>query len=175
MFLHPGKKLLFMGGEFGVWREWDHDASLEWDLLQYPAHTGIQRCVADLNVLYRQERALYEVDFEPSGFEWVDCNDHQSSVISLLRRARDPHDFLAGVLNWTPVVRAQYRVGVPESGFYREVLNTDSALYGGSNAGNQGGVHTEPIPAHGHAQSLRLTLPPLSALVFKREPGQLTG
>jgi 1,4-alpha-glucan branching enzyme len=175
MFVHPGKKLLFMGSEFGVWREWDSAGSLDWDLLQFPMHAGIQRFVTDLHGLYRRERALHEIDFEPAGFEWIDCNDHTSSIISLIRRARDPRDFVVASFNWTPVPRHDYRIGVPEAGFYRELLNTDAALYGGANVGNQGGLHTEPIAAHGHAQSLRLTLPPLAGLVFKREHEQLRG
>ena len=175
MFVHPGKKLLFMGSEFGVWREWESAGSLEWDLLQFPMHAGIQRFVTDLHRLYRSEQSLHQVDFEPAGFEWIDCNDHTSSVISLIRRARDPRDFVAAAFNWTPVPRHDYRIGVPEAGFYRELLNTDAALYGGGNVGNQGGLQTDPVPSHGHAQSLRLTLPPLAGLVFKREHGQLTG
>ncbi|MEO7190140.1 MAG: 1,4-alpha-glucan branching protein GlgB [Vicinamibacterales bacterium] len=173
MFVHPGKKLLFMGSEFGVWREWDQAESLEWDLLQYPLHAGLQRFVSDLHRIYREQPSLYEVDFEPAGFAWIDCNDHEASVISLLRRARDPDDAIVSVINWTPVVRYDYRVGVPEQGFYRELLNTDAAIYGGSNVGNQGGVQTEAVPAHGHAQSLRLTLPPLAGLLFKRTQNQI--
>jgi 1,4-alpha-glucan branching enzyme len=167
MYAHPGKKLLFMGGEFGVWREWDHADSLDWDLLAQPLHGGLQRFVRDLNELYTRERALHEVDFEPAGFEWIDCNDHESSVISLIRRAKDPRDFVVVVLNFTPVVREGYRIGVPEPGFYRELINSDAIWYAGGNVGNQGGVYTEPVAAHGHAQSLRLMLPPLGALILK--------
>ena len=121
----------------------------------------------DLNDLYRRETALYEVDFDPAGFEWIDCNDHESSVISFIRRAHDPREFLVVVLNFTPVVREEYRIGVPEPGFYRELLNSDAIWYAGGNVGNEGGVYTEPVTAHGHAQSLRLTLPPLAALILK--------
>src|SRR5690606_31079275 len=167
MYAHPGKKLLFMGGEFGVWSEWDHADSLDWDLLAQPLHGGLQRFVRDLNELYTRERALHEVDFEPAGFEWIDCNDHESSVISLIRRAKDPRDFVVVVLNFTPVVREGYRIGVPEPGFYRELINSDAIWYAGGNVGNQGGVYTEPVAAHGHAQSLRLMLPPLGALILK--------
>jgi 1,4-alpha-glucan branching enzyme len=168
MFVHPGKKLLFMGNELGEWREWQHDDSLDWDLTRLPLHGGLQRFVRDLNHLYTREASLYEVDFDAAGFAWLDCNDHEASVISLLRRARDSRDFVVVVLNFTPVVRGEYRVGVPEPGFYRELLNSDAELYGGSNVGNAGGVLSEPIASHGHAQSLRLTLPPLAGLVFKR-------
>jgi 1,4-alpha-glucan branching enzyme len=167
MFTHPGKKLLFMGCEMGAWREWDHNDSLEWDLLKQPVHAGIKQFVTDVNHLYRASPALYEVDFEPSGFSWIDCNDFESSIISFIRRAKDTSDFLVVVLSWTPVVRAEYRVGVPVAGFYQEVLNSDSALYGGSNVGNAGGVPSEAVEAHGHAQSLSLTIPPLGALVFR--------
>jgi 1,4-alpha-glucan branching enzyme len=167
MYAHPGKKLLFMGCELGEWREWNHEDSLDWDLLQMPLHGGLQRFVRDLNHFYASEPALHQIDFEPAGFSWIDCNDYESSVISLIRRARDPRDFVAVVLNFTPVPRTDYRIGVPESGFYRERLNSDAEYYAGSNLGNEGGVHTEPIPAHGHMQSLRLTLPPLAGLILK--------
>jgi 1,4-alpha-glucan branching enzyme len=167
MTAHPGKTLLFMGDEIGEWREWNHDGSLDWSALADPLHAGLQRCVADLNRLYQAEPALYEVDFEPVGFEWIDCNDHEASVVSFLRRARDPGDFVVAVLNWTPVVRPDYRVGVPEPGFYRELVNSDAAIYGGGNVGNAGGVQTEPVAAHGHAQSIVLTLPPLAGLLLR--------
>ena len=168
MFVHPGKKLLFMGSEFGQWREWNHDESLDWHLTSEPIHGGLQRFVGDLNHLYATEHAMHEVDFESSGFEWIDCNDHESSVISLIRRAHDPNDWIVAVLNWTPVVRQGYRIGVPEAGFYPELLNSDAWPYGGSNVGNGGGVGSEPVAAHGHQQSLLLTLPPLSALILKK-------
>jgi 1,4-alpha-glucan branching enzyme len=164
---HPGKKLLFMGCEFGVWREWNHADSLEWELLSKEPHAGLHRFVTDLNALYRRERSLYEVDFDYRGFSWIDCNDYESSVISFMRHARDPDDSVVVVLNWTPVVRRDYRVGVPAPGYYAEILNSDSAIYGGSNVGNAGGQATEAIEAHGNAQSLALALPPLAALVFK--------
>jgi 1,4-alpha-glucan branching enzyme len=169
MYAHPGKKLLFMGNEIGEWREWRHDDSLDWDLLKMPLHAGLQRFVGDVNQLYAAQPALFQIDFEPAGFAWIDCNDYESSVISLIRRARDPHDFVVVVLNFTPIVRQDYRVGVPEAGFYKELLNSDAEWYGGGNVGNEGGRHTEPVPAHGHAQSLRLTLPPLAGLIFKIE------
>jgi 1,4-alpha-glucan branching enzyme len=168
MYVHPGKKLLFMGAELGQWSEWSHDASVEWHLLDEPLHAGLQRFVQDLNHLYRAEPALYECDFVPEGFEWIDCNDHESSVISLIRRAADPGDWLVVVVNWTPVVRESYRVGVPEDGFYAERLNSDAWMYGGGNVGNAGGVQSEPIPAHGRSHSITLTLPPLAAVILKR-------
>jgi 1,4-alpha-glucan branching enzyme len=169
MFSHPGKKLMFMGGEIGQWREWDHDGSIDWNLLEYPLHEGLRRLVRDLNALYRAEPSLHEVDFEPAGFQWIDCNDTDASVVSLVRRAREPRDFTMTVLNFTPVVRHQYRVGVPEAGRYVEVLNTDAEVYGGSNVGNMGGVATEAVAAHGHDQSLSLVLPPLACVIFKPE------
>ncbi len=162
---HPGKKLIFMGSEFGQWREWNADTSLDWHLLEQENHGGLQRFVKDLNTLYLREPALYEKDFDRSGFEWIDFHDHEQSVFSFLRRA-DDGSFLVFVCNFTPVTRHHYTVGVPESGDYREVLNSDAALYGGSNAGNLGGVSANPEPSHGRPFSLTVTLPPLSTLVF---------
>jgi 1,4-alpha-glucan branching enzyme len=170
MYLHPGKKLLFMGSEIGQWREWNHDSSIDWHLLDGPLHAGLQRFVADLNRLYRAEPSLHELDFEPRGFEWIDCNDNESSVVSLIRRGRDAGEWIVAVLNWTPVVRRGYRIGVPAAGFYRELLNSDAAVYGGSNVGNSGGLATDATAAHGHHFSLNLTLPPLGGLVLKLEP-----
>jgi 1,4-alpha-glucan branching enzyme len=167
MFAHPGKKLLFMGNEFGQWREWNHDDSLDWSVTSQPLHGGLQRFVQDVNHLYRREPALYEVDFAQAGFEWIDCNDHEGSVISLIRRAADPDDWLMAVFNWTPIVREGYRVGVPVAGHYAELLNSDAAIYGGGNIGNEGGVDTTDVPAHGRPHSVMLTLPPLGALYFK--------
>ncbi len=167
LYGHPGKKLLFMGGEFGQRAEWNHEASLEWPLLEFESHQRLQRLVADLNRLYAAEPSLHEVDFDWRGFEWVDCNDADSSVLSFLRRAKNPQDFLVVVANFTPMVRENYRVGVPEAGFYHEVLNTDAAAYGGSNVGNLGGVAAEPVPWLGHSYSLNLHLPPLGAVFLK--------
>ena len=169
MYAHPGKKLLFMGGEFGQWHEWNHDASLDWHLLDHPLHAGLQHFVEDLNAIYAREPALHEVDFESPGFEWIDCNDHESSVISLMRRGRQAGEPVVVVLNWTPLVRQSYRVGVPDPGYYRELLNSDASTYGGSNVGNEGGRASEPVPAHGHQQSLVLTIPPLGVLFLKRD------
>ena len=170
MYGHPGKKLLFMGGEFGQTREWNHDASLDWDLLEMgPYHRGLRQLVRDLNGLYRSQPALHQVDFEPEGFRWIDCNDWEGSVISFLRLARNPGDFLVFVYNFTPVVRRGYRIGVPRGGFYREALNTDRGEYGGTNVGNGEGVLAEAVPHHGLPCSLLLTLPPLGALVLQPE------
>jgi 1,4-alpha-glucan branching enzyme len=168
MYGHPGKKLLFMGSEFGQWREWNHDRSLDWHLLQDPPHAAIRRFVQDLNWHYHAEPALHECDFTPDGFRWIDCNDNENSVVSIVRYARNRGEFLVMIFNFTPVPRAQYRIGVPEPGHYAEILNSDSELYGGSNVGNGGGVTTEAVPAHGFDQSLRLTVPPLGCLYLKR-------
>jgi 1,4-alpha-glucan branching enzyme len=168
MFGHPGKKLMFMGSEFGQWREWDHDSSLDWHLLDEPLHRGLQTWVRDLNRTYEREPSLHEVDFEGQGFSWIDCQDNENSVISLIRRARNPQDFTVMVVNFTPVPRPGYRVGVPEAGWYREILNSDAWLYGGSNMGNGGGIHTEPAVAHGFEQSLTLIVPPLGFVLLKK-------
>ncbi len=167
MYVHPGKKLMFMGSEFGQWHEWSHERSLDWHLLAGPVHSGLQRFVTDLNHRYLAEPSLYEVDFAEPGFEWIDCNDHEASVISLIRRAHDPEDWVVAVLNWTPILRHDYRIGVPEAGFYEEMLNSDAEVYGGSNVGNEGGRQTEEVPRHGHQQSLVLTLPPMGTLILK--------
>ena len=169
MWGHPGKKLLFMGGEFGQRREWTHESSLEWHVLQYSEHEGLRRWVADLNRLYRSEPALYQNDFEQSGFEWVDCNDSQQSVLSFLRRPRDGSAPVLVVCNFTPVPRLNYIVGVPGGGYWRELANSDAALYGGSGMGNLGGVVVAPVAAHGRFHSLAITLPPLAVLMFKAE------
>jgi 1,4-alpha-glucan branching enzyme len=167
MFGHPGKKLLFMGDEFGQWSEWNHDASLDWHLLNEPLHEGLKRWVRDLNTLYRGEPLLYETDFDPAGFEWVDCKDFQRSIISFLRRSRNGEDQLLFVCNFTPVVRQNYRVGAPSEGFWKEILNSDAPLYGGSGQGNFGGLSTVPLPIHGRPFSLNMTLPPLGIVVFR--------
>jgi 1,4-alpha-glucan branching enzyme len=163
----PGKKLLFMGGEIAQWSEWYHEVSLDWHLLQQPAHRGMQRWVEDLNRLYRQETALYEQDFSPVGFEWIDCNDVDHSVISFLRKGLNPDELILVVANFTPVVQINYRVGVPSSGFWKEVLNSDAADYWGSGQGNLGGVEAAPLAFHGRFNSLNLTLPPLGLVFFK--------
>ncbi len=170
MYAQPGKKLLFMGGEFGQRDEWTHDRSLDWHLLQYAPHQGLQRCVMDLNQLYRDEPALYELDSHPAGFDWVDCHDADSSVLSFLRKAADPaHGALLVICNFTPVPRHNYLVGVPYPGFWREILNSDAAIYGGSGIGNLGGRQADSVSAHGRPYSLSLTLPPLAALFLRHE------
>jgi len=167
LYAHPGKKLLFMGSELGQRGEFWEGGSVEWSLENSPPHRGIQRLVEDLNRLHLRERSLHEVDFEWSGFEWLDPNDAPTSVLSFLRRARNGDDFIVAVCNFTPVIREDYRVGVPRSGFYREILNTDSKHYEGSDAGNAGGVQAEPIPWHDRPYSIKLRLPPLAAVYFK--------
>ena len=168
MFTHPGKKLLFMGCEFGQWREWNDEAGLDWFLLEEPRHAGLHRLVRDLNRLYAAEPALFERDFEPAGFRWIDCTDHENSVVAYLRFGLDPQAAIAVVVNWTPVVREGYRVGLPEPGRWRELLNTDASEYGGSGVTLGGGVDSEPIPTHGLAHSAALRLPPLGTVVLKR-------
>jgi 1,4-alpha-glucan branching enzyme len=168
MFGHPGKKLMFMGAELGQWREWNFDESLDWHLLDDGMHRGLRQWVRDLNHLYQREASLHQVDFEAAGFAWIDCNDNENSVISLIRRAREARDFTVIVANFTPVPRPAYRIGVPESGWYRELLNSDAEMYGGSNMGNGGGVMAQPTPSHGFDYSLDLVVPPLGFLLLKR-------
>ncbi|HTU24855.1 MAG TPA: alpha amylase C-terminal domain-containing protein, partial [Pirellulales bacterium] len=167
MWSHPGKKLLFMGCEFGQWNEWNCEESLQWHLCQWDSHTGLQRWIGDLNRIYRREPALHQVDFEHTGFEWVDCHNYQDSALSFVRRAKDPQDFVVVSCNFTPVVRGNYRLGVPELCWYEEILNSDSMFYGGSNVGNGAGVMAEPIPWNGRPYSIGLTLPPLSVTLMK--------
>jgi 1,4-alpha-glucan branching enzyme len=168
MWAQPGKKLLFMGGELGVWREWNHDAELDWGLLGAPPHAGVQKWVRDLNGLYAHERALHELDFEPAGFSWIDCADFERSVVSLLRRGAAEDDAVAAVFNFTPVPRYGYRVGVPRPGVWKEIGNSDAEEYGGSGVGNLGGCEAGDVPAHGHPASMEVTIPPLGAVFFKQ-------
>jgi len=167
MFAHPGKKLLFMGIDIGQWSEWDYSSGLAWDLLAYEPHRSLNDFVRALNCLYTSEPSLYELDFEHAGFEWIDFSDADTSIVSFLRRAREQDDLLVVVCNFTPVPHQQYRVGVPRAALYREVVNSDSELYGGSNMGNLGGVHSEQTPWHGREHSISVTVPPLSCLIFK--------
>ncbi len=169
MYGHPGKKLLFMGAEFGQYREWSHDASLDWHLLHYHSHQGIKNWVKDLNHLYKNEPALYEIDFQPEGFQWIDCRDWGQGIISFLRRAKNSRDEILVICNFTPVPRYNYRIGVPHGGIWVEMLNSDAGCYGGSEQGNSGRVATDPLPFHGYNQSLSLALPPLSVLFLKYE------
>jgi len=168
MMAQPGKKLLFMGGEFGQRREWNHDMSLDWHLLDIPLHAGLQRWVADLNRLYRQESALYGNEFSPEGFRWIDCNDHIHSTLSLIRFGTESKDEIIGIFNFTPLPLQNYRVGAPATGFWKELLNSDASHYGGSGQGSLGGVEANPVPSHGFRYSLNLLLPPLGAVFFKR-------
>jgi len=169
MYTHPGKQLLFMGGELGQRREWNHDASLDWHLLEETPHRGVQTLVKDLNALYSATPALYEVDFEPAGFGWIEGGDIENSVVSCLRRGNKDHVIV--VCNFTPVVRHGYRIGVPEGGAYEEALNTDDTRYGGSGVRNSEGVVAEKVPAHGQPYSLSLTMPPLATMVLKKVSG----
>ncbi|MFP3941591.1 MAG: 1,4-alpha-glucan branching protein GlgB, partial [Thermoanaerobaculia bacterium] len=165
----PGKKLLFMGCEIAQRREWHHDGSLDWHLLEHESHAGIERLVGDLNRLYRDEPALHEADCEPAGYEWIEGNDAEGSTLAFLRKGRSTDDLVACVFNFTPVVRTNYRVGVPRGGPWREVLNTDASQYWGGGQGNLGGVEAAPVPAHGRSHSLTVTVPPLAAVFFKSD------
>jgi len=170
MFTHPGKKTLFMGMEFGVWKEWNVWGDLDWDLLQNPAqnnlHSNLHRFVRDLNHLVKAQPALYTQDFNKEGFQWIDCDDRNNSIVSFIRRSKD-HEFLVIVCNFTPVLHDRYRIGVPMHGFYEEILNSDASIYGGSGAGNLGGKWSDPWHIHNQQFALELCLPPLSTLVFK--------
>jgi 1,4-alpha-glucan branching enzyme len=157
-----------MGGEFGQWREWNHDASLDWDLLDQPLHQGLQRWVRDLNTLYRGESALHQLDCDPTGFEWIDCNDADQGVLTFLRKSKEPDTPVLIACNFTPVPRHNYLVGVPREGLWAELLNSDAPLYGGSGQGNLGSATATPLPSHGRPHSLSLTLPPLGVVAFKK-------
>ncbi len=167
MHTQPGKKLLFMGGEIGQRREWSHEQSLDWDVLQYAPHQGVHRLVGDLNRLHRSEPALHRLDLDPAGFEWVDASDWEHSVITFLRKAEDPAESVLVACNFTPVPRHNYRIGVDRAGLWSELLNTDAEIYWGSGQGNMGGVETSPVPYHGRPHSIVVTLPPLAVVVFK--------
>jgi len=170
MYAQAGKKLLFMGGEFGQWQEWHHDQSLSWHLTYYQRHAQVQRWVEDLNQVYTSEPALYELDFEPASFEWVDAGDFEQSVISFIRKGKSAGDIILVVGNFTPVTRFNYRVGVPYGGLWKEIINGDAKEYGGSGQGNLGGVKATTTPFHGRPYSLNLTLPPLAVVFFKGKP-----
>jgi len=173
MFGHPGKKLLFMGCEFGQWSEWKHDESLDWHLLENPQHAGLAQLITDLNHLLVTEPALYELDDDHMGFEWIDFQDAESSIFSFLRKSVDGA-FILFVVNATPVPRHNYRVGVPQPGYYREILNTDAGIYGGSNLGNLGGREAESVSCHGRPWSVDLTIPPLAVVAFKLSEKQIS-
>jgi 1,4-alpha-glucan branching enzyme len=168
MFAQPSKKLLFMGGEIGQWREWSHDRALDWNLLDFPLHRGMQSWMEQLNRFYRSEPAMHWFDNDPAGFEWVDCNDSLTSTISLLRKGKNPEDVIMAAFNFTPVPRESYLIGVPEGGYWHELLNSDAKDYGGSGMGNMGGVEATDLIVHGRPYSLKLTLPPLGAVFFKK-------
>jgi 1,4-alpha-glucan branching enzyme len=168
LFAHPGKKLMFMGAEFGQRNEWNHDTSLDWAELQNPMHQGLQRWVRDLNAVYRHEPSLHQVDFDASGFGWIDCHDADNSIVSLLRKSRHDGEFTVAVVNFTPVPRSGHLVGVPSAGAYRELLNSDLAIYGGGDVHNPSVVVADGPPAHGFELSLRLTVPPLGFLLLKK-------
>ena len=169
MWTHPGKKLLFMGSDFGQWNEWNCDTDLQWDLLQWDTHRGVQKMVADLNALMAREPALHQLDFHHEGFEWIDCQSRDDSVLAYMRKAKNWEDHLIVVCNMTPVLRLQHRVGAPQERYYREVFNSDSLFYGGSNQGNFPGVMAQQPGHHGRPCSLSITLPPLATVVFKPE------
>ncbi len=168
MYGHPGKKLLFMGGEFGQWREWDHDRSLDWELTNLPRHDGLRRLVQHLNHVYRNEPALWDMDDSHEGFEWIDFHDADQCIVAFLRRSREG-EILVFAVNATPVVRYNYRLGVPNDGFYREIINTDGETYGGSNVGNLGGLEAEAVEWQGRMHSIVVNLPPLAVIAFKGE------
>jgi 1,4-alpha-glucan branching enzyme len=165
LFTYPGKKLLFMGCEFAQGREWNYSDSLDWYLLTLEPHQGIQRLISDLNQVYKDLPSLHSIDFSPDGFEWIDCHDNSQSVLSFMRKDMYGHIAII-ILNFTPVLRENYRIGVPIAGFYKEFINSDAACYWGSNQGNNGGVYTEAMQWMGHAHSLNLTLPPLAGLIL---------
>ena len=166
-YAHPGKKLLFMGGEFGQWNEWSERGELDWQLLTFPAHDSVRKLLRDLNKLYRQEAALHDFDFNEQGFRWIDCHDADQSALSFVRQGRQADDQVVVLLNFTPVPRHRYRIGVPRDGAYREILNTDSEYYGGSNCGNGGEIHAQPQPWMGFEHSIEVTLPPLAGVFLK--------
>jgi 1,4-alpha-glucan branching enzyme len=168
MYAQPGKKLIFMGGEFGQWREWSHEESLEWHLLQYQPHTGLQQWVTDLNVLYRNQPSLYQIDFDPAGFEWIDTSDSHHSVISFIRKGYAPDDVMMAVCNFTPGTHFNYEIGVPLAGAWTEILNSDNARYGGSGQGNPNPLTASDKGRHGRPYSLTLTIPPLAVIFLKR-------
>ena len=169
MWTHPGKKLLFMGNDIAQWNEWSEEGELQWDLLQWDSHRGIQRLIADLNRLYREQPALHEVDFDGDGFEWIDCDNWTDSTLAYMRKAKDPDDFVVVCTNFTPVVRHNYRIGVPREGFYGEIFNSDSEHYAGSNIGNHPGMQAEAIGYQGRPWSISFTVPPMATVVFKRQ------
>lgn len=171
MWTHPGKKLTFMGGEFGQWKEWNCNESLQWDLLQWDTHQGLQNYMAHLNHLYQSEPALHEVDFDAEGFEWIDCHNHEDSILAFMRKGKDPNDYVISVSNFTPVPRVGYKLGVPELCWYDEISNSDSTYFGGSDVGNGGGLMASDIGAQARPASVEITLPPLGTVILKPRRG----
>jgi len=167
MWTHPGKKVLFMGCEIGQWHEWNHDESVQWHLLQWESHRGVKKLVSDLNRIYREQPALHQVEFDGNGFEWIDCQSGDESVLAFVRKAKDPDDQVLVAANFTPVVRNLHRVGVPGPGWYAEIFNSDSAHYAGSNVGSYPGREAEERERHGRAWSIEIRLPPLAVVMFK--------
>jgi 1,4-alpha-glucan branching enzyme len=167
MYAQPGKKLLFMGAEVAQVREWNHDGSIDWDLLEYPLHAGVKKILSDLNRLYDQHPSLHQLDNDPAGFEWLDANDSEQSVLSFIRHAKEGDHPVIALFNFTPVVRHNYRVGAPLSGWWDEIFNSDASEYGGSGQGNLGGIEAAPVPYHGRRHSLNVTLPPLGCVFLK--------
>ncbi|KMQ51085.1 glycogen branching enzyme [Chitinispirillum alkaliphilum] len=172
-FCHPGKKLLFQGSEFAQWGEWNHDESLDWDLTNWERHIGVQDMVSDLNRIYKEYPAMHYYDFDPKGFQWINLNDWEQSIIGFIRKGKEPSEYVLVMCNYTPVPRENYRVGVPLKGFWKEIFNSDAKEYGGSGIGNSGGVHTEEDPWHGEDYSVMMTLPPLATSIFKIENGKI--
>jgi len=169
MWTHPGKKLVFMGDELAQWHEWNHDAQIQWDLLQFDNHRGIQRLIADLNRLYLNEPGLHRHDFDAEGFEWIDCLNRDESVLVSMRKGDPGQAPLIIASNFTPVVRQHYAIGLPEGGYYREIFNSDAKYYGGSDVGNHPGLEARAVPTVGRPFSLLATLPPLATVIFKHE------
>jgi 1,4-alpha-glucan branching enzyme len=167
LWAYPGKKLLFMGGEFGQWNEWNYNDSLQWHLLQWESHQGLQKCVRDLNHLYTREPALHQVDFDGHGFEWIDCHNWEESTLAFIRKAKDPKDYVIALCNFTPDPRMTHRLGVQELVWYDEIYSSDSSFYGGSNLGNFPGRQAEERPWHGRPYSIEITVPPLGMVMFK--------
>lgn len=166
MYTHPGKNLLFMGCEFGQWSEWSESRSLDWHLLEWEKHQGVQLLIKDLNGIIKEEKALHEVDFDWRGFEWIDISDADNSIISFIRRAKDPEDFVVVILNFTPTVHYGYKVGVPQAGAYEVLINSDSEFYGGSNAGDNK-IHAEWGDWHNQKANISITIPPLAGVILK--------
>jgi 1,4-alpha-glucan branching enzyme len=169
MLAQPGKKLLFMGTELAQWAEWDHDAQLDWALLDVGFHSQLRLLIGQLNFLYRSTRALWENEFSPSAFEWIEANDAEQNILSFIRRGSSPSETVVAVCNFSPVPRQNYRIGAPSGGLWTEILNTDASEYGGSGRGNFGGVEAVPIPLQNRTHSLTLVVPPLALVIFRRQ------